>query len=224
MRLKLGRPTLITPLSSWITLLLFLLLIMVTCDAPGCSWGKKTDTRELSRHRASCHFYKKFSILSSQKRQECAKEAVSANAVLHVNNFPSYSTYLSLMIWKLRESAVWDQSLLADRQQRLGHWGLQLVLHSIHLVSLTCSNKEILMLIWKLIIMRTILTHIRNWSLKLPSVVCSLDSFRGTDTSCETNSKTFRWHWVLTGGSQPLRWRWQGPESINSKFGPPSGI
>lgn len=63
-------------LSSWIVVLLSgLFLLMVSCGAPGCSWERATDTRGLNRHRASCHSYKKCSVLATQKRQERAKDA-----------------------------------------------------------------------------------------------------------------------------------------------------
>jgi hypothetical protein len=45
------------------------------CKAPGCSWEKATDSRGLSRHRATCQSYNKYKVLSSQKRHERAKEA-----------------------------------------------------------------------------------------------------------------------------------------------------
>ncbi|KAG2050289.1 hypothetical protein BDR06DRAFT_974658 [Suillus hirtellus] len=54
-------------------------LLMVLCGALGCSWERAMDTCGLSRHCTSCHFYKRSSILATQKRQERAKEAVSAN-------------------------------------------------------------------------------------------------------------------------------------------------
>ncbi|KAG1835371.1 hypothetical protein DFJ58DRAFT_847422 [Suillus subalutaceus] len=43
--------------------------------ALGCSWERTMDNRGLSRHRASCHFFKKASSLASWKRQNRAKEA-----------------------------------------------------------------------------------------------------------------------------------------------------
>jgi hypothetical protein len=57
-------------------------LVMVSCEAPGCSWERKTDMRGLSRHRAACSFYKRFSTLASQKRQGRAKEAALLNLLL----------------------------------------------------------------------------------------------------------------------------------------------
>ncbi|KAG1855096.1 hypothetical protein C8R48DRAFT_776498 [Suillus tomentosus] len=41
----------------------------------GCSWERAKDARGLSRHRASCHLYKRYSVLATQKRRERAKEA-----------------------------------------------------------------------------------------------------------------------------------------------------
>jgi hypothetical protein len=65
----------------WIGFLFFLLIMMVSCDAPGCSWAREraTDNRGLSRHRANCRFYKRVSSLASQRRKERAKEAVGLN-------------------------------------------------------------------------------------------------------------------------------------------------
>lgn len=62
--------------SLWIAFLSSLLLLMVSCGASRCSWERATDARGLSRHHASCHFYKKSSVLASQRRLERAKEAV----------------------------------------------------------------------------------------------------------------------------------------------------
>lgn len=64
--------------SLWIVALFSsLFLLMVLCGATDCSWEKATDARGLSRHRTSCHSYKKSSLLATQKRRERAKEAVS---------------------------------------------------------------------------------------------------------------------------------------------------
>jgi hypothetical protein len=60
-------------LQVWIGVFFFLL--MVSCNAPGCSWERSTDNRGLNRHRASCCFYKRASSLASRKRQDRAKEA-----------------------------------------------------------------------------------------------------------------------------------------------------
>jgi hypothetical protein len=54
-------------------------LVMVSCEAPGCSWKRKTDNRGLTRHRATCPFFKRSSTLASQKRQNRAKDAVLLN-------------------------------------------------------------------------------------------------------------------------------------------------
>jgi hypothetical protein len=65
---------------------------MVSCGAPRCLWERPTDARGLSRHHASCHFYKKSTALASQKRLERAKEAVSAhltrNSTSHGSTHP----------------------------------------------------------------------------------------------------------------------------------------
>jgi len=65
----------------WVVAILsgLFLSLMVSCGGQGCSWERATDTRGLNRHRASCRFYKKSSILATRKRQEHAKEAVSAH-------------------------------------------------------------------------------------------------------------------------------------------------
>lgn len=102
----------------WIALLL-LFILMVLCGASGCSWERVTDTRGLSRHRASCHFYRKSSTLAAKKRQERAREAVFSNLapklstnMSHVSNSTSfYSTHASL---NFRELAVRDQLPLVD--------------------------------------------------------------------------------------------------------------
>jgi hypothetical protein len=65
------------------------LSIMVSCGAASCSWDRETDARGLSRHRASCHFYKKSSVLATQKRRERAKEAVFANMAANHKANPS---------------------------------------------------------------------------------------------------------------------------------------
>jgi hypothetical protein len=58
---------------------LLFFLVMVSCEAPGCSWERKTDNRGLTRHRAVCPFYKRSSTLASQKRQDRAKGAALSN-------------------------------------------------------------------------------------------------------------------------------------------------
>lgn len=75
-------------LGSGLFLSLVLLVLMVSCSAPGCSWERATDARGLSRHRASCHFYKKSSVLASQKRQQRATQAVAANMSITNSNQP----------------------------------------------------------------------------------------------------------------------------------------
>lgn len=70
--------------SFWIVAVLSSLFIfMVLCGSIGCSWEKATDARGLNRHRASCHFYKKSSLLATQQRRERAKESVAANLALN---------------------------------------------------------------------------------------------------------------------------------------------
>jgi hypothetical protein len=56
-----------------------LFLLMVACDAPGCFWERPTDSRGLTMHRTSCHFYKRASSLASRRRQDRAREAVLLN-------------------------------------------------------------------------------------------------------------------------------------------------
>ncbi|KAG1822445.1 uncharacterized protein BJ212DRAFT_1476874 [Suillus subaureus] len=70
--------------SLWIvTVLSSLFIFMVSCSSIGCSWEKATDACGLSRHRTSCHFYKKSSLLATQQRWERAKESVTANLALN---------------------------------------------------------------------------------------------------------------------------------------------
>lgn len=61
--------------------ILLLLFAMVSCGALGCSWEKTTDNRGLSRHRASCHLFKRSSILATQKRQQRARDATLGTLV-----------------------------------------------------------------------------------------------------------------------------------------------
>jgi hypothetical protein len=75
----------------WTGFLLFF-IVMVACEAPGCSWERKTDIRGLTRHRAACHFFKRSSTLASQKRQERAKEATLSNPSLIPNPAVSASS------------------------------------------------------------------------------------------------------------------------------------
>lgn len=68
--------------SLWLHVLLlffiFHLIIMVSCNAPGCSWEKATtDARGLSRHRATCRSYHNFKVLANQKRHERARQAAA---------------------------------------------------------------------------------------------------------------------------------------------------
>lgn len=63
----------------WTGFFFLFLVVMVSCDAPGCFWERKTDNQGLTRHRAACHFYKRSSTLASQKRQDRAKNAISSN-------------------------------------------------------------------------------------------------------------------------------------------------
>lgn len=65
----------------WISFFFFLLMVTVSCNAPGCSWQRMTDNRALNKHRANCHFYKRVSTLASQKRQDRAKDAALSNLV-----------------------------------------------------------------------------------------------------------------------------------------------
>lgn len=85
---------------------LLLLFTMVSCGAQSCSWEKATDSRGLSRHRASCHFYKRSSILAMQKRQQRARDATLATLVStqsvnlntsQVSNFPALNGHLAIL-------------------------------------------------------------------------------------------------------------------------------
>jgi hypothetical protein len=67
----------------WIAYFLLLLMVTVSCSAPGCSWQSTTDTnRALNRHRVNCRLYKKVSTLASRKRQDRAKHAALSNLVV----------------------------------------------------------------------------------------------------------------------------------------------
>jgi hypothetical protein len=69
--------------------LLVVVAIMVSCNAPGCSWEKASDSiRGLSRHRASCRFYHRSRALASQKRQERMKAAKAASFVRSSSEIP----------------------------------------------------------------------------------------------------------------------------------------
>jgi hypothetical protein len=60
--------------------ILLLLIPMVSCGAHGCSWGGTTDGRGLNRHRASCSFFKRATVVASQKRLQRARDATLANS------------------------------------------------------------------------------------------------------------------------------------------------
>lgn len=78
----------------WVTRFqIIFFILMVSCNAPGCSWDKTTDTgnRGLSKHRAACRFYKRVSTLANQKRQDRAKDATASNFLPN----PSVSYWLS---------------------------------------------------------------------------------------------------------------------------------
>lgn len=79
-----------------IVLLCAFLSMIVSCGASGCVWEKATDTRGLNRHRTSCHFYRKSSILASKKRLERAKDAARANLVPQLTVNTSVSGYTSI--------------------------------------------------------------------------------------------------------------------------------
>ncbi|KAG1717827.1 hypothetical protein EDD22DRAFT_855856 [Suillus occidentalis] len=57
--------------------IVFLFLSMVSCGAQGCSWERATDNRGLNRHRTACHFFKKSSILATEKRLQRVRNATS---------------------------------------------------------------------------------------------------------------------------------------------------
>lgn len=50
-----------------------------TTVTTGCSWAKDTDSRGLSRHRATCKHYQKASTLAAEKRRERAKESIKGS-------------------------------------------------------------------------------------------------------------------------------------------------
>jgi hypothetical protein len=65
-------------------IILLLFISMVSCGAQGCSWEKTTDAQGLNRHQASCHFFKRSSIIATQKRQQRARDATLANLVTNL--------------------------------------------------------------------------------------------------------------------------------------------
>jgi hypothetical protein len=85
----------------WACFFLFFLLVMVSCEAPGCSWARKTDIRGLTRHRIACPFYKRFSTLASQKRQDRAKGAALSNLIPNPVANASESFKLVGDFWRL---------------------------------------------------------------------------------------------------------------------------
>lgn len=100
--------------SLWVVILLsfVVLLAMVSqCGALGCSWETTKDARGLNRHRASCHLYKRHSVLATQKRREHAKEASRAVSD-PTNQTPDFLTHCVDLYF--RESAVPDQVPLPD--------------------------------------------------------------------------------------------------------------
>ncbi|KAG2047811.1 hypothetical protein BDR06DRAFT_65691 [Suillus hirtellus] len=62
----------------WV-LFLVLVISMVSCSAPRCSWEKNTDSRGLSRHRSKCKYYQKASTLAMERRRERARELIQAS-------------------------------------------------------------------------------------------------------------------------------------------------
>jgi hypothetical protein len=94
---------------------LFLLMMVFQCGALGCSWERAKDARGLSRHRASCHLYKRYSVLATQKRRERAKEASHHDAV----SSPTKQSAVFLNEVDFRESVVSDKPPLFDHQQGL---------------------------------------------------------------------------------------------------------
>ena len=64
--------------SLWLLFILcFTYYLMVSCNANGCSWESVTNDsgRGLSRHRATCRFYRRSTFLANERRHERAKEA-----------------------------------------------------------------------------------------------------------------------------------------------------
>ncbi|KIK32956.1 hypothetical protein CY34DRAFT_813946 [Suillus luteus UH-Slu-Lm8-n1] len=62
-------------------LILLLFFLMVSCGAQNCSWERATNSRGLNQHRASCKFFKKSSVLASQKRLQRARDAATLGAL-----------------------------------------------------------------------------------------------------------------------------------------------
>jgi hypothetical protein len=87
---------------AWIQFLVFI-LIMVSCNAPHCSWEGDTDFRGLSRHRSTCKYYQKANTLAVERRRaraRCSSSSVShrSHALPHnphsLINLPSDSSQL----------------------------------------------------------------------------------------------------------------------------------
>jgi hypothetical protein len=66
-------------------LCIMLFCSMVFCGAQGCSWEKATDNRGLDRHRVSCSFFRRSSVLATQKQLEHARNATAANCVANMS-------------------------------------------------------------------------------------------------------------------------------------------
>jgi hypothetical protein len=65
---------------AWILFLVFILL-MVSCNAPYCSWKGITDFRGLSRHRSTCKYYQKANTIATERRR--ARARFSSSSVSH---------------------------------------------------------------------------------------------------------------------------------------------
>jgi hypothetical protein len=70
--------------SPWVGLCLVSILFMIfrcnnTATGSGCLWEKDTDSRGLSRHRATCRHYQKASTLATEKRRERARNSIESS-------------------------------------------------------------------------------------------------------------------------------------------------
>lgn len=56
--------------------LLIVVVSMVLCGAPHCSWERGTDFRGLSRHRSVCKHFQKASTLATERRRDRARGSI----------------------------------------------------------------------------------------------------------------------------------------------------
>lgn len=105
----------------WVTdLLVFLfILVMVSCNAPGCNWERTTDSQGLSRHHTACLFHKRASTLANQRRHTRAREAVASNFV----SSSSINTSEPVSDWLWELDVTVDSLIDLRESQPFGMWG-----------------------------------------------------------------------------------------------------